>query len=136
MGRSLPLFLYFCLWPKAKDLGITRVVVGFFIWSMPYQLPPPCYPQFFKYFKSIYLSIYLAVFFLSIYPFPKYQYIIAADLGAGISPCCLFNTKDMKHCSIKFRQWLGSNHWPLVLEATAIPTELQPLPISMIICKR
>ena len=107
MGRSLPLFLYFCLWPKAKDLGITRVVVGFFIWSMPYQLPPPCYPQFFKYFKSIYLSIYLAVFFLSIYPFPKYQYIIAADLGAGISPCCLFNTKDMKHCSIKISPMTG-----------------------------
>ena len=55
---SVYLSLSVCLRPKAKDLVITRVVVlGFFVWSMPYQLPPPCYPQFFKYFKSIYLSI-------------------------------------------------------------------------------
>ena len=38
----------FCLRPKAKDLGITCVVVlGFFFWSMLYQLPPPCYPFIF-----------------------------------------------------------------------------------------
>ena len=53
----------FCLRPKAKDLGITRVVVnlvvvlGFFICSMPYRH----------------------------LPFPIYQYIIAADPGAGLS---------------------------------------------------
>ena len=58
-------FLFCCLRPKAKDLGITRVVVlVFFVWSMPYQLPPPCYPQFFKYLNlSNYPSIHLAVFF-------------------------------------------------------------------------
>ena len=55
--------LGFCLRPKAKDLGITRVVVnlvvvlGFFICSMPYRH----------------------------LPFPIYQYIIAADPGAGLS---------------------------------------------------
>ena len=41
--------LSFCLWPKAKDLGITRVVVvlvGFFVWSMPYHLPPTWNPPF------------------------------------------------------------------------------------------
>ena len=32
----------------SKDLVITRVVVlGLFVWSMPYQLPPQCYPNFF-----------------------------------------------------------------------------------------
>ena len=51
---------------------------------MPYQLPPPSYPQFFKYFKSIYLS--LSIYQLT-FPFPKYQYIIDPDPGAGIGPC-------------------------------------------------
>ena len=43
LAKSL---LRFCLQPKAKDVGITWVVVlvGFFICSMHYQLPPPCYP--------------------------------------------------------------------------------------------
>ena len=53
---------------------------------MPYQLPPPCYPQFFK--ISIYPSIHLAVFFsvnLSIDLFHSLNInIIAADPGAGI----------------------------------------------------
>ena len=41
--------LCFCLRPKAKDLVITQnVVLGFFFWSMPYQIPLPCYPQFLK----------------------------------------------------------------------------------------
>ena len=66
-----------------------------------YQLPPLCYAQFFKYLNyhsnlslSIYQSIYLSFTLHSIYqsinlavflsinrllPFPKYQYIIAAD---------------------------------------------------------
>ena len=84
-----------CLRPKAKDLGITQVAVGFFIWSMPYQLQPLCLPQFILYFYlSIYLSIHLSnnqsssIFFCQSInwplPFPKYQYIIAADPGAGI----------------------------------------------------
>ena len=30
---------------------------------------------------------------------------------------------------INFRWWLDSNHVPLVLEATALPTEPQPLPV-------
>ena len=42
--------------PKAKDQGITWVVVlGFFIWSIYYQLPPLCYPQN-VYFLSLFLS--------------------------------------------------------------------------------
>ena len=85
--------------------GITWVVVvlGFFVWSMPYQLPPPCYRQFFlnilnlSIYWSIYLSIHLALFLLSIYhqhlPFPKYQYIITADPWAGIGPCYQRNTQ-------------------------------------------
>ena len=39
----------YCLLPKAKDLNITGFVVvllGFFIWSMHYQLPTLCYPHF------------------------------------------------------------------------------------------
>ena len=65
----------------AEDLGITRVVllVGFFVWSLPYQLPPSCYPIFLNYH---YLSINPSSSILSInqsVPFPKYQYIIAAD---------------------------------------------------------
>ena len=41
---------YYCLRPKAKDLGITWVVVvlGFFIWSMLYQLPPLWHPHHFS----------------------------------------------------------------------------------------
>ena len=92
-GSTKVYIISFCLRPRAKDLGITRVVVvvvlGFFVWSMPYQLPPLCYPQFFKYFKSIYpsSSIFICQSINQPLPFPKYQYIIAADPGAGISPC-------------------------------------------------
>ena len=48
-GLFLNMGAYFCLRPKAKDLEITWVVVvlGFFIWSMLYQLLPPCYPFIF-----------------------------------------------------------------------------------------
>ena len=34
----------------------------------------------------------------------------------------------MFNININFCQWLDSNHGPLVLEATALPTEPQPLP--------
>ena len=37
----------------------------------------------------------------------------------------LFNTVDSTY---KFCQWLDSNHEPLVLEATSLPTAPQPLP--------
>ena len=40
---------------------------------------------------------------------------------------CLFNTVDSK-CQFKFCQWLNSNCGPLESEATALPTEAQPLP--------
>ena len=41
----------------------------------------------------------------------------------------LFNTVGCKYMFyIKIRQWLDSNHGPLVLEATALPNESQPLP--------
>ena len=72
---------YFCLRPKAKDLGITWVVVlvGFFIWSMPYQLPPPCYPQNFI-FLPLYFIIIISLFFIYCFIFiifynclPTYQ---------------------------------------------------------------
>ena len=40
----------------------------------------------------------------------------------------LFNTVDSKQLFNKFCRWLDSNRRPLVLEATALPTEPQPLP--------
>ena len=40
----------------------------------------------------------------------------------------LFNTVDNKQMLNKFCQWLESNRGPLVLKATALPTEPQPLP--------
>ena len=40
----------------------------------------------------------------------------------------LFNTVDSKQMFNKFCQWLDSNCGPLVLEATTLPTEPQPLP--------
>ena len=83
LGRNLVTVanvVFYYLRPKAKDLGITRVVVlGFFVWSMPYKLSPP---QFFKYFKSFYpsSSICICQSINQPLPFPKCQYIIAADL--------------------------------------------------------
>ena len=41
----------------------------------------------------------------------------------------LFNIVDSKQMFNKFCQWLDSNRGPLVSEATALPTEPQPLPI-------
>ena len=39
-------------------LVVVVLVVGFFVWSMPSQLPPPCYPQFFNFLKiSPYLTL-------------------------------------------------------------------------------
>ena len=46
---------------------------------------------------------------------------------------CLSNTVDGKQkFFIKVFQWLDSNSGPLVSEATALPSELQPLPHSVI----
>ena len=38
------------------------------------------------------------------------------------------DNNQMFNININFCWWLDSNHGPLVLEATALPTELQPLP--------
>ena len=60
----------YCLRPKAKDLRITRVVVlvGFFVWSVPYQLPPLCYPQFiYFYYLNILFLLFLYFLFLSLF---------------------------------------------------------------------
>ena len=43
----------------------------------------------------------------------------------------LSNTVDSKQYSIQFFQLLDSSLGPLELEATALPTEPQPLPIKM-----
>ena len=55
---------------------------------MPYQLPLPCYPQFFKYLNYLSINPSSSIFFCQSInqplPFPKYQFIIAADQGAGI----------------------------------------------------
>ena len=40
----------------------------------------------------------------------------------------LFNSTDSKQMFNKFCRWLDSNRGPLILEATALPTEPQPLP--------
>ena len=41
---------------------------------------------------------------------------------------CLFNTADINMFNINFCRWLDLNCRPLELEATALPTEPQPLP--------
>ena len=38
--------------------------------------------------------------------------------------------------NIKYSQWLDSNHGPLELEATTLPTESQPLPHIQILALR
>ena len=54
---------------KAKDLGINWVVVlGFFVWSVHYQLPPPCYPYF-------YFCFYFFIYYFSFLSLPKYHSI-------------------------------------------------------------
>ena len=55
---------YFCLRPKTKDLGITRIVLVVFFLSLPYQLPPPCYPQF-LYFYYLNILFYHSLFFIA-----------------------------------------------------------------------
>ena len=41
----------------------------------------------------------------------------------------VFSTANSKQMfNIKVCQWMDSNHWPLSLEATALPTKSQPLP--------
>ena len=42
----------------------------------------------------------------------------------------LFNTVDSKMFYINFCWWRDSNHGPLELEASALPTEPQPLPVK------
>ena len=56
--------VYFCLRPKTKDLGITRIVLVVFFLSLPYQLPPPCYPQF-LYFYYLNILFYHSLFFIA-----------------------------------------------------------------------
>ena len=41
------------------------------------------------------------------------------------------DSKQMFNLYINFCRWLDSNHRPLVLEGTALPTEPQPLPLSL-----
>ena len=78
----------YCLRPKAKDLGITWVVVlvlvGFFVRSMPYQLTPPCYPQFFN--LSFYLSITLSTYLFTYPPIT-----VSVYLSIAISICQSIN---------------------------------------------
>ena len=55
---------------------------------------------------------------------------------ASFSYYCLFNTVDIiLMFNIKVCMWLDSNCGPLLLEATALPTEPQPLLNYHIICK-
>ena len=42
---------------------------------------------------------------------------------------CLFSTVD-RHVQYKFCRWMDLNRGPLVLDATAPPTEPQPMPIN------
>ena len=46
----------------------------------------------------------------------------------------LFDTVDSKQMFNKFCQWLDLNRGPLVSEATALPTEPQPLPVWTNLC--
>ena len=50
---------------------------------MPYQLPPPCYPHFLS-ILNLSISIFICRSINQPLPFPKCQYIIAADPGASI----------------------------------------------------
>ena len=54
---------------------------------------------------------------------------------ASFSYYCLFNTVDIiLMFNIKVCMWLDSNCGPLLLEATALPTEPQPLPMTAPLC--
>ena len=87
-------FNYYCLRLKAEDLGITWVVVvvlGFFVWSLHYQLQPPCFPFIFTYISPSPLSLtpfstYVNLPSSTYLPLPihKNQYIIATEPGDGI----------------------------------------------------
>ena len=68
---------------------------------------------------------YCKVFFKKKWPFPaSYLYIYFR----------LFDIVDSKQMFNKICRWLDSNHGPLVSEATALPTEPQPLPDILIVC--
>ena len=64
--------IWFCLWPKAKDLGITRLL---FLLDFSFDLCPinshhcatPNFFNFLHIYISIYLSITISLFPLSIY---------------------------------------------------------------------
>ena len=64
----------------------------------------------------MYLGI---IFFKKIGPFP-------ASFSLNFGP---FNKVKSKYDYLKFCRWLDLNCRPLVSEATALPTEPQPLPI-------
>ena len=62
-------------------------------------------------------------FFLKSGPFPaSFSFIFVFSIQLIINKC-----------SIKFCRWLESNHGPLVLKATALPTAPQPLPVVKIL---
>ena len=84
-------FLFCCLRPKAKDLGITRVVVlvGFFVWSMPDQLPPLCYPHFFNFYK--FFIFYNYHWILSITHLSIFAIHVSVYLSITISICQSIN---------------------------------------------
>ena len=61
-----------------------------FVWSMPYQLPPPCYPHFLS-ILNLSISIFICRSINQPLPFPKCQYRIAADPGASIGLSFIIN---------------------------------------------
>ena len=133
-------FSHYCLQQEAKYLGITRVV-GFFVLSMPYQLPPPCYPHFFLdflfclypinshhgatpnfyNFSWFLIGLFFIYFLLQYFLFPEYFYWFIfkkwAIPGLFFLYFCLFITVDSKQMINKFSRWLDTNCGPLVLEA-------------------
>ena len=90
---------YFCLRPKAKDLGITWVVVlGFFVWSMLYQLPPAWHSHYFSppplSHNSLFLPLSLSLLPVSLSLLPVSLSLLPVSLPLSLttpSPyLCLF----------------------------------------------
>ena len=95
---------------KAKDLGITWVVVlGFIVWSMHYQLPPPCYSFIFPSLSLLLLPPYLI-------PPPMFHSIIIS-LSLSLTSSSV--------SSLPYFPCLT----PLPL-SLPLPTSLSPLPLS------
>ena len=66
----------------------------------------------------VYFTLKLYFFFFKSGPFPaSFLFIFVFSVQLIINKC-----------SIKFCRWLEANRGPLVLKATALPTEPQPLP--------